>query len=328
MADATKTTRFRFWLWLIRMIGVIVPSRLRADWRQEWEAEFLHREEMLAQWDRLDWGAKLDLLRRSTSAFWDALWLQPKRLEDEMLQDLRFGLRMLLKNPGFTLIAVFTLALGIGVNTTVFTYVNFVLFRALTFVEPERVAFVWAIGPARGDRQEPVSQPEFEEWRGQSQSFETMVGVTERERALTGEGVPERVSSAAVSANYFQMLGVKPHKGRWFLPDEDRPDATHALKDSRRPPPATSASPGRALSEATISTPSRFRLSAGAFSLTAMVAIRLQWLSSTRRWRAIIGRTRIRSASASLLTAGMDDRSGARSSASSEMSDIWVWIGD
>jgi predicted permease len=157
----------------------------------------------------------------------DALWLQPKRLEDEMFQDLRFGARMLVKNPGFTIVAIITLALGIGVNTTVFTYVNFVLFRALTFVEPERVAFVLAISPARGDRQEPVSQPEFEEWREQSQSFETMVGVTERERALTGEGVPERVSSAAVSANYFQMLGVKPHKGRWFLPDEDRPDATH-----------------------------------------------------------------------------------------------------
>ena len=61
-------------LWLITVIGVIVPRRLRADWRQEWEAELRHRERLLAEWDRLDWRNKLELLRRSASAFWDALW--------------------------------------------------------------------------------------------------------------------------------------------------------------------------------------------------------------------------------------------------------------
>src|SRR5882672_1738596 len=76
-------------LWLIAVIGVIVPRRLRADWRQEWEAELRYRERLLAEWDRLDWRNKLELLRRSASAFWDALVLQPQRLEDEMFQDLR-----------------------------------------------------------------------------------------------------------------------------------------------------------------------------------------------------------------------------------------------
>jgi len=83
MAGPARTTRFRFWLWLIRLVGVIAPRRLRADWRQEWEAELRCREALLAEWERLDWKNKLDLLRRSASAFWAALWLQPTRLEDE-----------------------------------------------------------------------------------------------------------------------------------------------------------------------------------------------------------------------------------------------------
>jgi putative ABC transport system permease protein len=222
MDKATRTKRFRFWLWLIRTIGVIVPRRLRADWRREWEAELRHREELLAQWDRLDWRSKLDLLRRSTSAFWDALLLQPKRLEDEMFQDLRFGLRMLLKNPGFTLVAALTLSLGIGASAAIFSAVNPILFESLPFPHADRMAMIWDNGPD-GSRLD-IAFGTYRELAQRSRSFESLAVMKAWQPTLTGRAEPERLDGQRVSASYFRVLGAPPAIGQGFDASADRPN--------------------------------------------------------------------------------------------------------
>jgi putative ABC transport system permease protein len=220
MGNSTLTIRFRFWLWLVALIGVIVPRRLRADWRQEWEAELRHRETLLTEWDNLNWKTKLDLLRRSVGAFWDALLLQPKRLEDEMFQDLRFGLRMLLKHKGFTAIAILTLSLGVGANTAIFSVVNAVLLRPLPFAEPERL--LWFGGWAGADKEQGVTPADFLDYREQCQSF-TQIAASVSDGIpmnLSGGGEPERIKGGYVTANYLDVFGVKPILGRTFGAEE------------------------------------------------------------------------------------------------------------
>src|SRR5688500_15100885 len=148
-------------LWLIRVVGIIVPRRLRADWRQEWEAELRYRETLLAEWDRLRWRNKLALVWHSLGAFMDALWLQPKRMEEEMFLDLRYGARTLLKNPGFALVAIFTLSLSIGANTAIFSVVNATLLRPLPYSEPERLVQVWETKTQANRWGDWVSYPDF-----------------------------------------------------------------------------------------------------------------------------------------------------------------------
>jgi predicted permease len=234
--------RFRFWLWLIGLIGVIVPRRLRLDWRQEWEAELRHREALLIEWDRLGWRHRVDLLWRSTSAFWDALWLQQLRLEDEMFQDLRFGIRMLLKHKGFTTVAVLTLALGIGANTAVFTLINALLLRALPVANPQELVILNAIrgrvggGEGDGSYSPRLSFPMYRGLRERQEVLTDVLAVTgERPVRLTIPAVTgtvevmDNVQARLVTANYWNVLGVQPALGRFFTEDEDRnPNSSEA----------------------------------------------------------------------------------------------------
>ncbi len=206
---------------LIALVGVIVPRRLRAGWRQEWEAELRYREMLLAEWEQLDWHHKLDLLRRSSSAFWDALWLQQLRWEDDMIQDLRYAVRMLLTNPGFTAVVVLTLALGIGANAALFSVVNGVLLNPLPFPQPEQLVTLHQSKP--NFETGAIPHPNFRDWQKGNQTFSAMAISRGTGFSLTGLGEAERVSARYVTADFFSVLGIQPVLGRTFSPGEDEP---------------------------------------------------------------------------------------------------------
>ncbi len=144
---------------------------------------------------------------------------------EDFFMDVRFGARMLRKNPGFATVAIVTLALGIAVNTTIFSSVNGWMLRSPSIKDPGKVVMILSTNPAkgRGWDQNPVSVPDFVAWREQSHAFEDMVASQGSDFAHTGEGEPEWLEGVRVSASYFQVLGVSAALGRTFLPGEDQP---------------------------------------------------------------------------------------------------------
>jgi putative ABC transport system permease protein len=147
-----------------------------------------------------------------------------------LLQDTRYGARMLLKRPGFTIVAVITLALGIGANTAIFSVVNAVLLRPLPFAESSQLVMVWNKGAeaAGGDRT-PLSVADVLDWREQTHAFENVAAFQHRFFNYTGGDVPERIRGAAVTANFFSTLGVNAALGRTFETNEELPGASRVV---------------------------------------------------------------------------------------------------
>ena len=143
---------------------------------------------------------------------------------DTFLQDLRFGLRMLRKNPAFTAVAVLVLAIGIGANTAIFSIVNSVLLQPLPYPDSQRLMMLQ--GVTGNSRHVPVSYPEFLAWRDQKEVFEDAAAFTNSGFALTGVGEPEQLRGMSISAALLPMFGVKPAAGRIFLSEEDARTAT------------------------------------------------------------------------------------------------------
>ena len=138
-----------------------------------------------------------------------------------IVHDLRFAVRMLIKSPGFTAIAVLTLALGIGANTTIFSVVNAFLYRPLALPEPDRVVIVYETNLKPGGRRDPTVALS-EEWRRHSRLFEDIArgGFGAGPGTLSGIGKAERITITYVTPNFFSMLHQRLHLGRGFLPEE------------------------------------------------------------------------------------------------------------
>jgi len=147
-----------------------------------------------------------------------------KNLMADLWQDLRYGLRMLAKIPGFTAVAMLTLALGIGANTAIFSMVNAVLLRPLPYSEPDRLVRVVSVR-LRDGADDNVSYPDFVDWRARNHVFEGLAVFRTGGFTLTGMGTALRLNGAVVSAELFKLLRVAPSLGRPFLPEEDKPGA-------------------------------------------------------------------------------------------------------
>ncbi|PYV49526.1 MAG: ABC transporter permease [Acidobacteria bacterium] len=154
-----------------------------------------------------------------------------------MLQDLRYAMRQLRKAPGFAAVAVITLALGIGANTSIFSVVNGVLLRPLAFKDADRLVRIWHVPPQKsfpGMKTFAASAANYLDWQSQNHVFEEMAIYTYHGFTLTGGDKPEQVDATAVSAGFFPTLGVQPMLGRVLLPDEDQQGHANVVVLSHR----------------------------------------------------------------------------------------------
>ncbi|MGO8818164.1 MAG: ADOP family duplicated permease [Terriglobia bacterium] len=159
----------------------------------------------------------VELVKEVTRDVWGVRWLET------LGQDLRYGTRQLRKNPGFTAVAVFTLALGIGANTAMFSVVNAVLFDPLPYREPSRLVTLWDTSTAFGSPAPgSMTDPDYVELRAQNQVFDDAAAFHGQTFNLTGAGEPERLLGASVSPHLFHLLGVAPALGRGFASDEEQ----------------------------------------------------------------------------------------------------------
>jgi predicted permease len=218
--------------WVVRLFGLFNRQRREREFAEELESHLaLHIE------DNLRAGLSPEEARRVALIKLGGVTLTQERYREQrglpMLEtlwhDLRFGARLLKKQPGFTLVAVLTLALGIGANTAIFTIVNGLLLRPLPYPEAERLAVVDTTMRRARVEVRATSYPDFVSWRDQNTVFEQIAARSSQSFSLLSGDEPERVSGELVSANYFSLLGVQAAYGRTFLPEEDRTPGTHRV---------------------------------------------------------------------------------------------------
>ena len=148
---------------------------------------------------------------------------------ESIINDIRYGSRSLLKHPGFTTVAVLTLALGIGANSAIFSLVDSVLLRALPFHEANQLVMIWEDASFAGFPRNTPAPANYADWKSQNRVFSEMAAFEDQAFNLIGDGEPERIQAQAINANLFPMLGIKPELGRWFQPADESPGANKVV---------------------------------------------------------------------------------------------------
>jgi predicted permease len=211
---------------LYRIGGLFHKRRLETDLTAEFESHLqMHFD------DNIRAGMDPAAARREALLKFGAIEVRKEEFRDRrslpmlemLLQDLRYALRMLRSKPGFTIVAVATLALGIGANTAIFSAIDAVLLRPLPYPNPDRLAMLWMDNRRLGLHEDLTSYPNYEDWK-KNRVFADMAGFRPGDGILSGQEEPVRVRAALVNWNFFPVLGVSPAIGRAFTPDEDQPD--------------------------------------------------------------------------------------------------------
>jgi predicted permease len=205
---------------LIRAAAPLVPYDIRADWMREWRAELAYARSRAARNHRR---MPLTCVGRACGAFFHAAWLRRERWRLDMIwQDLKYAVRSLTRQPGFTLVTFLTLAIGIGGNAAIFGAVNAVLLRPLPYPDADSIVRVFKTSIKQPDGVGgTASPPDFTDWRRDNVVFAEMAGVLEGSYALTGDGAAEQVPGAQVTGGFFRVMGVPALHGRTLTSDDD-----------------------------------------------------------------------------------------------------------
>src|SRR5579871_888422 len=146
-----------------------------------------------------------------------------------LIDDIRYGLRMSLRNPGPTLVAILALGFGIGANSAIFSVVNGILLRPLPYKDPDRLVVVWETKLSRGVKQDLVTPPNYRAWSEQNRVFDQIASLRVEPHVLTGAEQPERIETALISPAGFDVLGIQAAFGRTFTQEEGRPGQNHVV---------------------------------------------------------------------------------------------------
>ena len=211
--------------WLVRLAGLFGREARDRELAEELEAHLqMHVEDNLRAGMSPREARRQALIKLGGVAQTEEEYRRRRGLPllEDLRQDLRYGARVLARNKGFTAVAVLTLALGIGANTAIFSVVNAVLLRPLPYKDSGRIMRLWRVPSHGGATRLPFSEPEFLEYRGQSRSFEHFAAFATDALNVTGAGEPERVTATWASADFFDVLGVRPLLGRTYSAEEDQ----------------------------------------------------------------------------------------------------------